>query len=326
MTVIPPTSSLLTAQFARATDELRVRIGDASEAAVTGRYSDVTAHLDGRIGEAMLSQKALGDIEAERARLALRETRLDILQQSLTTIHDTANGLAARTYDAAGSGDTASQETIARDARAALERVFSTLNTRQGERYIFAGDATATLPVGALDDLLDDVRQIAASATDAADLSTQLDTYFNAPGGGWQSDLYAGTVTAADPDAVTAADPAITGLVSGLAVLALSGADEGLTLLSNAPDPLNAAADRVATAQTALVNVRADLGVTQQHIAQDSTALDIEETVLTAAFNDMTARDQYEAATQLREMERNLEASYLLTSRLANLTLLNFLR
>jgi len=47
---------------------------------------------------------------------------------------------------------------------------------------------------------------------------------------------------------------------------------------------------------------------------------------MSATFNRLTARDQYEAATELRELERNLEASYLLTSRLSNLSLLNYLR
>ena len=48
--------------------------------------------------------------------------------------------------------------------------------------------------------------------------------------------------------------------------------------------------------------------------------------VLTQSFNQMTARDQYEAASELKQLETSLEASYTLTARLANLSLLNFMR
>ena len=41
---------------------LRERVETTSEEAVTGRYKDMTAHLSGRIGKAMLGQKAIDDV------------------------------------------------------------------------------------------------------------------------------------------------------------------------------------------------------------------------------------------------------------------------
>lgn len=326
MTTIPPASSLLTAQLSLATSNLRDRISLASEEAVTGRYADLTTQVDGRIGEAMLSQKALDAISLERDQLNLQETRLDILQSSLTAVSDAADGLAVRMHDALGFDDPATRSLVARDAETALERAFSALNVRHGERFLFSGQATATQPVGEVSDLLDDVRQIAATATDAADFTAQLDTYFNDPAGGWQQNIFAGSATPTDPDGVTAADPAITELISGLAVMAISGQDETLPLFNTAPDLFRDAAVKVSSGQAAIIDVQSERGVSQQAIARAQEALNSEETVLTEAFNEMTARDQYEAALELQELERNLEASYLLTARLSNLTLLNFLR
>ena len=85
------------------------------------------------------------------------------------------------------------------------------------------------------------------------------------------------------------------------------------------------AANRSATGVTELVGLRASLGLTQSQISRAQDTLDTEETVLTNALNTLTARDQYEAASELEQLEASLEASYLLTSRLANLTLLNYL-
>ena len=67
---------------------LRERVETTSEEAVTGRYKDMTAHLSGRIGKAMLGQKAIDDVSNERTQLVLKESRLEIIQQSLTAIDD----------------------------------------------------------------------------------------------------------------------------------------------------------------------------------------------------------------------------------------------
>jgi flagellar hook-associated protein 3 FlgL len=85
-------------------------------------------------------------------------------------------------------------------------------------------------------------------------------------------------------------------------------------------------ASHMRAAGTQLIGQRGDIGSSLDRIATAQQMLDTEETLLKTAFNDITARDQFEAATELRELERNLEASYLLTSRLANFSLLNYLR
>ncbi len=305
---------------------LRDRIDTTSEEAVTGRYKDMTAHLSGRIGSAMLGQKAIDDVANERTQLTLKETRLDIIQQSLTAIDDNIGQLGVRMKSALGSEDFTARESVVRDAKAALSSTFSVLNTRHGERYLFSGDATNTKPVGDVGVLLDDVRSMAASATDAADFATQMDAYFNTPGSGWQANVYAGTETASDPASLTGTDPAITQTLWGLAVLSLSGSDESLALFNGNSDALTGATDTLADGQAALTNARAERGILQAQIETSKSALDLEETVLTHSFNQMTARDQYEAASELKRLETGLEASYTLTARLANLSLLNFMR
>ena len=305
--------------------QIRDRIDTTSQEAVTGRYSDLTSHLSGRIGKAMLSQKALDDVSTERTQLVLKEGRLDVIQRSLTVLHDDIGELGIRMKAAIGSGDFTARESVVLDAKAALDETFSVLNTRLGERYLFAGDATSTKPFGDAETFLSDIRSIAATATDAADFATQLDAYFNTPGSGWQQNVYAGTATTSDPAGVTGMDPAITQIASGLAVLALSGSEETLALLNGNSDAVLAAADTLAEGQGALTNVRAERGIMQSQIERAKEALDLEESILTSSFNQMTARDQYEAASELTQLETSLEASYTLTARLANFSLLNYL-
>lgn len=321
-----PQSNLVSLQFTQKVAELRERTRIVAEEAVTGRQVDVTKHLRGSIGQAMLGQKALDDIHTQRGVLNLRASRLDMVQLSLSNIHDNTVGLDARMLTALGNGDTVGRDLVARDAASALTGVFSALNVRYGDRFLFSGDATASAPLASPAALLADIRQIAATATSQADFEAQLDTYFNDPAGGWQTSIYAGTPTSSDPDGVTGADPALTELISGLAVLAISGSDENLTLFEQEPGIIQSGALRVGTGHVAVVHLRSDLGVKQEQIGLGLRNLDTEETVLTAVFNDLTGRDQYHAASELKLLEASLEASYMLTSRLSSLTLLNYLR
>ena len=50
------------------------------------------------------------------------------------------------------------------------------------------------------------------------------------------------------------------------------------------------------------------------------------EAALTLAYTKLAGRDQFEAAAALIQLEAQLETTYLTTARLANLSLVNFLR
>ncbi len=326
MRITPPAANLISAQFGRTVANLRESIAKTAEEATTGRYADVTSHLSGRVGTAMLSQKAVDSIAFQRENLSIRESRLEVTQSSLALIHERVLGLDTSMREALSNDQKVSQGLTARDAASALEDVFNSLNTRFGERFLFAGDETATQPLTSPDDLLSDLRNLADAAADPAAFAASLDTYFNTPGGGWQTSILHSSATASDPDAVTANDPAIVELISGLAVLALSDPATSPALFQNEPSIALAGATQISNGLTALTNVRADQGLIQQRVESEKQSLDIEETMLTNALNALTARDQFEAASALTQLETTLEASYLLTSRLSSLSLLNFLR
>ncbi|KDA01817.1 flagellin [Hyphomonas oceanitis] len=323
---LPPSSLTSSQGLSPEIKAIRDRLETTSKETVTGRYEDMTRHLSGRISQAMLGQKAIDDIEQQGVRLQIREGRLELTQRSLEVVQSSISGLPARMQAALASDDVASKTATARDSRSALSETFSALNVRYGERYLFAGDAATTPPFASVDDLLSDIRQIATTATDDADFAAQLDTYFNSPTGGWRANIYAGTETASDPESVPGTNDSLLKIISGLAVMALSGPDEALPILNGASSAVAVAAQSLTDGQTSLINVRAVVGLSQARVQTEKESLGVEKTVLTAAFNELTARDQYEAASELKELESSLEAAYTLTSRLANLTLLNFLR
>lgn len=323
---VTPSKSLVSALFSQNIADLRARSQTVAQEAVTGQHADLTKHLGGRIGKAMLAQKAVDDIAAQREQLELRSGRLSIVQRSLAQIQDRVDGIDVRMMTAVGFGDTAGRNAAARDAATALQDSFNALNVRYGDRYLFSGEATATAPFGNPQDLLADIRQIAGAAPDAAAFEAAIDAYFHDPAGPWQTSIYRGTANPADAEGVTATDPAVTELISGLAILALAGTDENIALFRDAPGIVESAAGRLTSGRAALTSLRADIGINEERISLRQIALDREETVLKGLFGNLAGRDQYEAASELKQIEAGLEASYLLTTRLANLTLLNFLR
>lgn len=321
-----PANSLVSALFSKNIADLRARSQIVAQEAVTGKHADLMKHLSGGIGKAMLAQKAVDDITSQRGQLDLRAGRLTIVQSSLAQIHDRLEGIDMRMTTAIGFGDTAGRNLAARDAAAALQDTFAALNTRYGERYLFSGEATATAAFGSTDQLLQDLREIAATATSPAAFDAAMEGYFQDPDGPWQTSIYRGTANPPDSESVTATDPALTEIISGLAILALSGTDENLPVFNQFPALIESAAERIGAGRTALTALRAETGVHQDRIARQQEALDTEETVLKSILDSITGRDQYEAASELKQIEASLEASYLLTSRLASLNLLNFLR
>jgi flagellar hook-associated protein 3 FlgL len=227
---------------------------------------------------------------------------------------------------ALGLGDTISLDIAAREAEGAIGQLFSTLNTRLGDRYLFAGDATDTPPFDGTDQLISDVRAIAASAAGTIDFNAQIDAYFDAQTGPYQQGIYAGTSNISDADSINAIHPALTELVKGLSILSLAQSNPNIAIIDNDPTILQTAASKLLAAASGITNLQADQGFKQERIEREQNTLNTEETILTLSFEQITGRDQFEAASELRQLETNLEASFLVTSRLADLQFLNFVR
>ena len=174
-----------------------------------------------------------------------------------------------------------------------------------------------------------------AGAADAATADAALDFYFNDPTGGFATTIYQGgagnaPMTEIAPGvrisaSVKADNQAIKDVMRGFAVLANfdqmpggSAAERQAAMVS--------AAELVIDAEGDLVNIRAAIGVAEQRISGSKSRYEAEETVLTNVYNQKTAKDEFEAASALTALETQLEASYIMTARLSQLNLANFLR
>lgn len=326
MLTLPPLTTLVPSRLDTTITDFRARIDQTSQEAVTGLREDLVSHLKGDVGTAMLSKRALDHLETERSQLNLRKARLALTEQSLTFIKDASEGVGPQMLTAIGAGDEAGQSVLAQEAVTRLDQVLTSLNTRQGSRFLFAGDATTTQPVPSASEVMDQLSVVAAGATNESDLNAALNTFFDDPSGAWQTGIFAGTPQSSDPDSIIAIDPAITNVVKSLATLALSGPEQSPATQDLASGLRQSAALSLTQSTSDIVGLLSNVGLNQSKVDDRLDALNSEETVLNSALNEIIGRDQYEAVTELQRLESNLEAAYLVTSRLSDLTLLNYIR
>lgn len=320
------------ARLSRTIADIKSRADVARGESVTGRREDVTAATNGDVGSAHLLKKAVADARSFQELLLVSKIRAERTQNSLGAVTGEAVRIGTDALAASGRNDSYALNTLAAEARAAVFNVFSSLNVTEGGRALFSGDASDRLPFGNPEVLLSDIEAIVAGATDAADAQAQIDTYFNDPTGGFATNIYQGGDNKVAPVEIapgvridvsaTAADQPIKDLLRGLAGIAVQNsatfADAQDFLAGNAATALDADGD--------ITELRGVIGVGEAQIAQAITRYESEETILTSLFNEKTGRDQFEAASELQLLETQLEASYLLTARLARLSIANYIQ
>ena len=323
---------LSSSRLSRNIGDLKSRADVTRTESVTGRYEDITARNNGDVGGAHLAKKALDDVIAYTELLALGQNRAATTQSVLDSLNTDGSRIATETLAAFGRGDMASLGTSSTDARATISSIFASLNVNVGGRSLFGGDVTNQSPLAVPEQFIADIEAIMAGAVDAADAEAQLDFYFNDPAGGFATTIYQGGANDAPPVEIApgvridvsarADDQAVRDLLRGLASIATYESAG----FADAEEMAEYGAEVTLGAEATLTDLRAEIGIGEARIDAAITRYEEERNVLTSLFNQKTARDEFEAASELELLETQLQTSYLMTSRLAELTLANYLR
>ena len=320
----------------RITASLKARLQTVSNEAVTGLHDDITKVTRGNVGGAHLMQKALNDIEQNTRLNSMSGTRLELITQSLQNSREAIDGLDTKALIALNSNNLDFIATVTSEAEAGLRSVMTSLSSKHGTRNLLSGDATEAPPFAGPDALLADIRAIMAGNATPAAIDTALDTYFNDPLGGFQTNMYLGGANAAPPlrlsDGsiievdVRGDNSVIKDTLRGLAVLA--SADSSAFPAGSPPynEVFQSGINAIAEGVGGLIAMQGDLGVFSETIEKADARDAFEKLTLSAAYQAIVGRDQFEADAELQQLQVQLEASYVITSRLADLTLTNFIR
>ncbi|HMO72969.1 MAG TPA: flagellin, partial [Paracoccaceae bacterium] len=221
----------------------------------------------------------------------------------------------------------------AREATSAFEAAVAALNTRLGDRSLFAGVATDGPALAPARDILDAIALAAAAETTAAGVEAAVGAWFADPagfaaqflGGAPRAPLLLSSEDTATL-AVTALDPALRDTLASLALGALI--DRGTPPLPDAERGALAqrAGERLLAGQTARAELQAAVGTQEGRIAAAARRNTAETAALEIARAGLLSVDPADTATRLQATQTQLETLYAVTVRLSRLSLADFLR
>ena len=322
------------------------------EETVTGRHADVGATLGAKTARTLNLHRDLQRMESLKSTNALTTQRLAASQEALGAMSEAANG-AMEVLIALSGITTDDQLELARtNIGNALSTFTSAANTSFSGEYLFAGINSDVIPF----------KDYFAGAP-ASDAKAAFDSAFFTHFGFSQTDPAVGDITPGQMSAfiagleteflddpywqanwstasdenmqsrVSAAETVQSstntnargmrhmalGLVLGQELLALGISEETRRTVSDA------AIDYMGRAVSGIDSERSKLGISESRVTQANVSLNAQITILGTSIKDMEGIDTYEAATRVTTLESQLSLAYTLTSRIQNLSLLNYL-
>lgn len=257
-------------------------------------------------------------------------------QATLARIEAELDGFAPHILALATGGSLQDMALSLADAPERFTQSVAALNTRVGDKSLFAGDAPdrpALIPAA---DMLDLLRPIASAALTAPAMIAAVEDWFLAPGSGFDTLAWQGGAGLSAPAilgdgqqeqaGITARDPALRTVLAGLALAALVAEGTGPASEADRRAVVTAAATRLDRGEDALIALRSDLGASQARIEEARTAAEAARASAEIEHARLTGADPYRAATDLQAVQTRLEQLYILTARLSRLTLSEYLR
>ena len=312
---------------------IRTRLNTLSNELSTGKKSDLTRAL----GDTTLVRdvdRRLGLAEAQGKNATEIGQRLAAMQTFLSNVDGERRALLDSVITVTSESSYAQIETAAARAEDAFAGIVGTLNTRFGGQSLFSGNATDEEPLASAKSMLDALRGVVAGSPDAATAITRIEIWFDAAGGGFETNGYISPETGEavrriDPATIITIEakadaPAIRDLLKATAVAAM--ADDIALPSREAAEMVKDSAARLLSNAQPLTELRARLGHAEGRTEAAAARLTAQVTTLSILRNTFDTADPFETASALQEVQTQLETHYNVTARLAQLSLAGYLR
>lgn len=325
-------SQALPAQLHRAGLLLRAEVQRHSLEMTTGRAADPARHLRGDLGALGVLETRLGRIAAQTPALASAALAAEAAQAGLQRLADRGGAIWNSLLTVTGGEPGADALTRAgQAARGGLEDMLSALAAQVAGRGIFSGVRSDHAPLADGATMMAGIAALVAGAGSAEEIVQRVDQAFDTPGGLFETLFYTG----GDPVALgpagaaplpTAADPGVRGLLRHAVLGALLADTTAVPDLAIRRNLAALATERYPAEAERLVAVQARVGEAEAIIAGARSRLSAEQDALSRARGDLIGVDPYAAAGRLDEARARLEALYVVTARVARLSLTEYLR
>lgn len=327
-------------------------ISRAEKEVSTGLKADIFRDLGHRSSEAVRLHNLIERNEGFISSNKLLAGRMEITDLAMTDIRGVADDFLALAVSAANPGSAISSELQA-NAQFAINRIVAQANTVYQGSYIFAGIDEDTSPLqqwsnvnaatglSPSDVIASIVGSGPATLADVSTITADLQSVFDGTNANanynYEATFYNGTPQAAGQrvearigegvtlsHGIQANDAGFTELMRGLSMLVA-------TDISQIQDDdtyaayLDAAVQAISKGSTMLLDAQSRLGTMQGLVDETIEQQEQVNDVYSYRILDLEGVDSYEAATRLSQLQAQLEASFSVTARLSQLSLINFL-
>jgi flagellar hook-associated protein 3 FlgL len=324
---------------------VRQRMDTLSRQAATGQKSETYAGLGDGAKISLDLRPQLQRIDTYTSNISQADTKLQMTGSALQQLSDIASNFATQTINMSAQTSPA-VDSIAVQARLALQQVQVLLNSQSGGAYLFAGQDSANQPVpdtelavfvAAVQAPVVTLTNTNATATAAATLAAATATTVTAATlGPTRSvieaddglDLASGVVAGQNAYAVQSGGGStgsyVKDLIRGLATLAAM--NSGQTALGNGfTSFVTNIGATLKGAVSAIGTEMAGIGQQQSVLSMHKTALSDTATALNGQISSVEDVDMAATATALSQVQTQLQASYKLIASMQTMSLVGYL-
>lgn len=314
----------------------------------TGKMAQLGVQLGAGVGTPLSMQNEIDSLNGYTSSNALATNRLGVTATTLSAMLTSAQTISADLVTASSAGGSSSA--LQSNAQAALQSLVANLNTSSAGQYIFAGINTGQQPVSnyfgtptsAAKQAVDAAfsQTFGESQTDPGTASitgTQMTAFLNGSfdaqfsASGWQtwssaSDTTINSSLTPEQTATTSVSANATAFRNLAEAYTMLSEFTGSTMSSDAQAAVVTKASSLLSAGIAgLIQTQSDVGTAQATISTANAQITARVSALTGNVSSIEDVDTYSLSTQLNTLQTQLEASYEMTSRLQQLSLVNYI-
>lgn len=315
---------------------------------VSGRVADAGVALGGQTGQSVSLERDVDRLSGIIDSNGTVTSRLSATQAGLQSLQDLSQKFLS-TMTGASSG-TVSPDISKSEAETLITSMTGILNSNLNGENLFAGVNTDVKPINdffaagspartAMEDAFQTyfgfpVTDPAAATIDGTQMTDFLTNVIEPQFAGtdWQtnwSNASDQTITAR-LTMTESASVSVSANISGVRMLALSGAAVAVFFGADLADSARDAAVKFATSKVGqatadLAQVQAQTGLVEQRVSSASDRLQMQIDIFKGKISDLVEIDPYDASTRVSSLLSQIETAYTLTSRLRQLSLVNYL-
>jgi len=348
MTISSISTASLTSVLSQSVSSLQTQLANAELELSTGQDADVGLTLGVTTGQSLSLQQQQSYLQTLTTANNAVTTRLSTTQNVLSSMQSTAQNFLNSLIE--NNGITTTTSALQTSATGDLQSMIAGLNSQIDGSYIFAGTNTANAPItdyfaqgapnaAAVTSAISNAFPSGVSNATGTQMTSFLDNQFSSlftgdwsttsgTGSDWSSasdTTLTSQISASDKEStsVSANQTAFRQLAEAYTMVSSLA---GQNLTSDAYQAVvTQAQSLVSSAISGLTDIQANVGVTQAAITSSNNQMSAQMTIFTTQIDNLDDANAYDAATQVNNLQTQIETAYSLTNQLKQLSLVNYI-